>query len=148
MVNRVTSMRMKLSELSKCDNNNRRLELLGALKEKNDFTTDFTSLEVKEVISESHEYYNQLYECYNEGLVQSIGRVSEFTDARQLQNRLELPVPSINLEKIAALIPFVKNYPREDPGAYSDSLILSIAIAFILDLAAFIIFYFVILKED
>tara|TARA_B100000508_G_C11428372_1_gene262041 strand:- start:16 stop:1098 length:1083 start_codon:yes stop_codon:yes gene_type:complete len=145
---RTTSMRTKIDELSKCDQNERRIELLEQLNSMNDFTTDFASIEVKEAISESHEYYNQLYECYNNGLVQSIGSVSSFTETKELKKKLELPVPSINLEKIAALIPFVKKYPKEKPGAYVDSLILSISIALILDLAAFIILYFVVLKEE
>lgn len=144
---RVTSMREKLANLGKCNNDEKARVILESLEEKNSFLTDFATREVKQSISDAHEYYNKLYECYNEGLIENIGSVKDFTDARDFKNKLELPVPSIDLEKISELIPFVKNYPKEDPGSYFNSFLLSIAIAFILDLAAFIILYYVIFKE-
>ncbi len=145
---RTSSMRNKLSELNKCVDENKRVEVVDNLKEFNSFSTDFKSFPVKESISKAHEYYNQIYNCYNDGLIQSIGSATEFTNAREFKNNLELPVPSINLEKISALSPFVKNYPKNNPGAYFSSFLLSLAIAFILDLASFIILYNVILKND
>ncbi|MEM8999745.1 MAG: hypothetical protein AAGB24_05730 [Bacteroidota bacterium] len=145
---RVDSMRYRLSELQSCNDSIKRFQILSDLKEKNSFLTDFASLEVKETISKAHEYYNQLYICYNEGLIENTGGITEFSKARTFDKTLELPVPSINLEKISALIPFVKNQPKDNPGFYFNSLLLSLAIAFVLDIAAFIIFYFVILKKD
>lgn len=145
---RVSLMRDKLRALSECDDENKRETIIENLKSQNSFLADFKSLDLKEVLSEAHEYYNQLYQCYNDGLIQSIGSVTEFSKAREFKGKLKLPVPSIDLEKISALIPFVRNHPKDNPGSYSNSLLLSMAIAFILDLAAFIIYYFVILKES
>lgn len=146
--NRATSMREKLAGLSKCNDDKKAKDILNSLEEKNSFLTNFSDIEVKQSISDAHEYYNKLYECFNEGLIENIGRVKDFTDVRDFKNKLELPVPSIELEKISQLLPFVKNYPKEIPGAYFNSFLLSISIAFILDLAAFIILYYVIFKED
>jgi len=145
---RLTSMREQIIALENCDDKEKRESIIENLKNQNSFLTDFNGVEVKETISKAHEYYNQIYQCYNNGLIQSIGSVKEFSKAREFKNKLELPVPSIDLEKISALIPFVANYPKESPGSYLDSFLLSIAIAFILDLAAFIVYYFVILNED
>lgn len=145
---RVSSIRSKLIELQFCNDSIKGVNVLNDLKEKNSFLTDFASIEVKESISKAHEYYNQLYNCYNEGLLENIGGIKDFSKARAFEKTLELPVPSINLEKISALIPFVKNQPKDNPGFYFNSFLLSIAVAFILDTAAFIIFYFVVLKEE
>lgn len=146
--NRITSMNSIIDDLDDCNDVGRRVKILENLKKQNSYLSDLTSIEVKQTISDAHEYYNQLYECYNTGLVQNINSVDEFTKTKKFEKKLELPVPSFKLEKISYLIPFVKKYPKEKPGAYFSSFWLSVAIAFILDLAAFIIFYFVILKED
>jgi hypothetical protein len=146
--NRITSMNLIIDKLNDCDNGDKRSEMLTDLKKYNNYLSDLSGLEVKQTISYAHEYYNQLYECYNAGLVQNINSVDEFTKTKKFEKKLELPVPSFKLEKISYLLPFVKKYPKETPGMYTSSLWLCAAIAFILDLAAFIIFYFVILKED
>ncbi|WP_452596541.1 hypothetical protein [Pontimicrobium sp. MEBiC01747] len=145
---RIGSMNAIIGNLDNCNDADTRGKILTDLEEKNSFLYDMVSIEIKQTISDAHEYYQQLYECYNTGLVQNINDVKEFTKAEKLEEELELPVPSFKLEKISYLIPFVKNYPKKQQGAYLSSFWLSVAIAFILDLAAFIIFYFVILKED
>lgn len=145
---RVNSMKEQLSNLSKCSEEEKLRDIIEKLKMLNNFDTDFSSNEVKQAVSNAHEYYNQIYQCYNDGLIQSIGSVKEFTNAREFKNKLELPVPSIELEKISALYKFVTEYPKEQPGIYKNSFCLSVLIAFILDLGSFIILYFVVYKED
>ncbi|AUP78331.1 hypothetical protein [Flavivirga eckloniae] len=146
--NRITSMNNIIKELDDCNDIDKRTKIILDLKKQNNYLSDLDGLEVKQTISDAHEYYNQLYECYNTGLVQNINSVDEFTKTKKFEKKLELPVPSFKLEKIPYLIPFVKNYPKEKPGQYLSSFWLSVAIALVLDVAAFIIFYFVILKEE
>ena len=145
---RVDSMREHLDNLGECSDEEKRQDIVERLREYNDFSTDFVSVAVKDAISNAHNYYNELYKCYNNGLIQSIGSVQEFSKAQEFKHKLELPVPSIDLEKISALLPFIKNHPKDSPGAYFNSFLFSLAIALILDLAAFVVFYFVILKKD
>jgi hypothetical protein len=145
---RVVTMEDQLKNLSNCSEQDKLRRIIDSLRVLNNYDTDFSSNKVKQAISDAHEYYNQMYECYSDGLIQSIGSVKEFANARKLQNKLELPVPSIELEKISALKKFVTEYPKEKPGFYINSFWISVLIAFVLDLCSFIIFYFIILKED
>ncbi|NEQ49034.1 MAG: hypothetical protein F6K11_02720 [Leptolyngbya sp. SIO3F4] len=145
---RVTILKGTLTEIKDCNKPQERRQTLESLKNNNSYLSDLTGLEVKQSLSDAHEYYNRLYECYNTGLLKNMDRVKKFTETKSFKKTLELPVPSFRLEKISYLIPYVRNYPRNNTGQYMDSLILSMAIALILDLSSFIILYYIILKKD
>ncbi len=147
----VSSMMDKLQELKNCNDETQRLAILENLKGLNSYTTDFWDNTYKESITEAHQYYNQVFKCYNEGLLGSFNRLSEIDSAfgiAQLEPELELPVPSIRLEKISELARYVRNYPKQEPGTYMNSLYLAILLALVFDLASFITLYYFVLKTE
>ncbi len=145
---RISTMQSNLARMHKCTDEESRKAVLAELEKYNNFFTDKQSVAVKDALSKAHQYYYKLYDCYNDDLLKSIGSIEKFKGEQEFKRVLEMPVPSIELEKIAELIPFVRSQPKANPGAYMNSFWLSIAISFALDLAGLVILYFVILKKD
>ncbi len=134
-----------------CRNEERKGQLLERLEANNKLEKDMTSVEVKQTLADVHGHYDEVFLCYEERHKEALGTIQPFipdSNRREFIQRLDIPVPSIDLEKISSLIPFVKAYPKETPGLYWSSFFMSLAIAFILDLAGFVVVYYVILKEE
>lgn len=138
---RIASMRERLLTVDECEDEDKRKEIEEGLNEANTFFFNKDPIIIKEVLSKAHQYYNRLYQCLENKLIQEIGSInmSEF----DFQKKLEMPVPSIKLEKISAIYPYVKKN-RE----HISSFWLCIGIAFGIDLGAFAIFYFMVLREE
>lgn len=139
---RIASMKALLNGNDACGEDGKNENLRKQLDSCDPYYLSEDKLLCKTILSEAHQYYNELYACMEKKLVEELGwkppaGVNSFPKA------LEMPVPSIKLEKISALIPYVQKHPE-----HRDSFWLSIAIAFAIDLASFAIFYFMVLKKD
>lgn len=138
--NRTSSMRLSLDKINTCSDEEKRKKIEASLEDINVNYYNRSQEKIVEVLSSAHQFYNTLYDCVEFNLIQL---PKSNTYNKMLPRTLEMPVQSKELEKISALIPYVETHPQHKPSFW-----LSIGIAFVIDLASFIIFYFMVMAPS
>lgn len=138
---RVDTMMAKVKGFSVCNDEAESKIIMKDLDECNSEYFNKDPNDVKTALSHAHQYYNRVYDCLNTLImeVNSMGGKGTVLSSRTL----EMPVPSIELEKISELLPYVNTHKN-----HQNSLWLSIAIAFVIDLGAFAILYFMVYTKE
>jgi len=135
LVIQIAGMRTKFKDLEGCRDSINQVNVIRELEDCNSEFSNLTVRECKSALKRAHDLYNTEFECSKKIL-----EAEEYDIL--IEKALETPVPSLELEKISALIPFLKG-----SGKYWSSFWLSLAIAFAIDLGAFIVFYNMVLKD-
>ncbi len=124
--------------MTNCADSLERIEILENIKNCNSSFPTLTNLECSKELEKAHNFYESSHSCIKNALLSMGGsdKIQQFTKA------LSLPVPSLELDKISGLLPFLKH-----SNNHWSSFWLSLAIAIGIDLGAFIVFYQMVLKD-
>ncbi|MCB9191513.1 MAG: hypothetical protein H6602_07610 [Flavobacteriales bacterium] len=138
---RLGEMRQNTLNMESCDSRGLNDQIIENLEVTINEYFVTSQVEVKKILSKAHQHYEQQHDCIKNMLA---NRVSNVDNADlDFPKKLEMPVASIELEKISALLPYVKTHSE-----YSSAFYLSVIIAVILDLGAIALFYMVILGKN
>jgi hypothetical protein len=138
---RVESMRSLVDGNSECENKEEIDRIVRALEELNAQYYKVDQQDLRFALSKAHLYYNKLYDCLNNKLILALGSLEE--QELSVERKLKVPVPSINLEKISELLPFVKEHQE-----HMASLLMALLMALVLDVGALTLFYFMVLPRE
>ncbi len=138
---RVESMRSLIDGNSECENKEEIDKIVSVLEDLNTQYYQVDQQDVRFALSRAHLYYNKLYDCLNNKLILALGSLEEKELA--VERKLKMPVPSVNLEKISELWPFVIEHKE-----HMASFFMALLLALVIDVGALTLFYFMVLQEE
>ncbi len=140
LTSKKAAMATKLNEILKCGDKIKITEIIQVLKECKELRNPNTDSECRNYLDLAHQNYQQIYECTNNILINNLGIEKNKIPSMEL----EIPVPSIHLEKISALLPYVFRKDKDGIATnerHKSSFWLCFVLAILIDLGAFMILY-------